>query len=161
MFRWCGRNISHIYLRQIKCQILISSGYHSIEFKLGFFSLFQKYFTVYGMWFGENKDSNCVKINIIYCLFASYYNVKCIKLWAFIFAFPASKISDTITILLPGQDPEHSVLLPRLDTFNNILIPNTSAQVFLLGFPVSKSKCWDCSQVSKLTLYASHVALPK
>jgi hypothetical protein len=32
---------------------------------------------------------------------------------------------------------------------------------FLLGFPVSKSKCWDGSQVSKLTLHASHVALPR
>ena len=34
-----------------------------------------------------------------------------------------------------------------------------STQVFL-GFPVSKSKCWDGSQDSKLPLHASHVALP-
>ena len=36
--------------------------------------------------------------------------------------------------------------------------PTTSTQVFL-GFPVSKSKCWDGSQDSKLPLHASHVAL--
>jgi hypothetical protein len=35
----------------------------------------------------------------------------------------------------------------------------TSTQVFL-GFPVSISKCWDGSCVSKLPLCASHVALP-
>jgi len=29
-----------------------------------------------------------------------------------------------------------------------------------LAFPVSKSKCWDGSQNSKLPLHASHVALP-
>jgi hypothetical protein len=42
-----------------------------------------------------------------------------------------------------------------------VLRPATSAQVFLLGIPVSNSKCWDGSQVFKLTLHASHVALPK
>jgi hypothetical protein len=42
-----------------------------------------------------------------------------------------------------------------------VLRSATSAQVFLFGFPVSKSKCWDGSHVSKLTLRASHVALPK
>jgi hypothetical protein len=31
----------------------------------------------------------------------------------------------------------------------------------VLGFPVSKSKCWDGCQESKLPLHASHVALPK
>ena len=35
----------------------------------------------------------------------------------------------------------------------------TSTQVFL-GFPVSTSECWDGSQISKLLLHASHVALP-
>jgi hypothetical protein len=34
-----------------------------------------------------------------------------------------------------------------------------STQVFL-GFPGSKSKCWDSTRLSKLPLYASHVALP-
>ena len=43
------------------------------------------------------------------------------------------------------------------------IFPNTERvalhrQVFL-GFPVSKSKCWDGSQDSKLLLHASHVAL--
>jgi hypothetical protein len=37
--------------------------------------------------------------------------------------------------------------------------PAISAQVFL-GFPLSKSKCWDGSQHSQLLLHASHVALP-
>jgi hypothetical protein len=32
---------------------------------------------------------------------------------------------------------------------------------FSLGFPVSKNKCWDGSQFSKLPLHASHVALSK
>ena len=35
----------------------------------------------------------------------------------------------------------------------------TSTQVFL-GFPLSTSECCDGSQVSKLLLHASHVALP-
>ena len=37
--------------------------------------------------------------------------------------------------------------------------PATSTQVFL-GFPVSTSECSDGSQISKLLLHASHVALP-
>jgi hypothetical protein len=40
-----------------------------------------------------------------------------------------------------------------------VLRPATSAQAFL-GFPVSKSECWDGSQDSKLLLHSSHVALP-
>jgi len=40
-----------------------------------------------------------------------------------------------------------------------VLRPATSAKV-LLGFPVSKSECWDGPQHSKLLLHASHVALP-
>jgi len=47
-----------------------------------------------------------------------------------------------------------------IDSFlSKVLRPVTSTQVFL-GFPVSKSKCWDGSQDSKLPLNASHVALP-
>ena len=42
--------------------------------------------------------------------------------------------------------------------FVKVLRPATSTVVFL-GFPVSKSKCWDGSQDSKLPLRASHVAL--
>jgi hypothetical protein len=44
-------------------------------------------------------------------------------------------------------------------SIRKFLRPATSAQVFL-GFPVSKSECWDGSQDSKLLLHASHVALP-
>jgi len=44
-------------------------------------------------------------------------------------------------------------------TIREVLRPATSTKVFL-GFPVSISKCWDGSQHSKLTLHASHVALP-
>jgi hypothetical protein len=44
-------------------------------------------------------------------------------------------------------------------SIRKVLRPATSAQVFL-GFPASKSECWDSSQDSKLLLHASHVALP-
>ena len=40
-----------------------------------------------------------------------------------------------------------------------VLRPANSTQTFL-GIPVSTSECWDGSQVSKLLLHASHVALP-
>jgi hypothetical protein len=59
---------------------------------------------------------------------------------------------------------QHTAQLPggRLAvSTRKVLRPVTSAQVFLLGFPVSKSKCSDGSQHSKLPLHASHVALPK
>ena len=42
-------------------------------------------------------------------------------------------------------------------SMRKVLRPATSAEVFL-GFPVSKSECWDGSQHSKLLLHASHVA---
>ena len=44
-------------------------------------------------------------------------------------------------------------------SIRNVLRPATSTQAFR-GFSVSKSKCWDGSQDSKLPLHASHVALP-
>jgi hypothetical protein len=40
-----------------------------------------------------------------------------------------------------------------------VLQPATPVQGFL-GFPVSKSECWDGFQDSKLQLHASYVALP-
>jgi hypothetical protein len=43
-------------------------------------------------------------------------------------------------------------------SIRKVLRQATSTQVFL-GFPVSTSECWDGSQVSKLLLHASHVAL--
>ena len=43
-------------------------------------------------------------------------------------------------------------------SIRKVLRPPTSTQVFL-SFPVSISECWDGSQVSKLLLHASHVAL--
>jgi len=43
-------------------------------------------------------------------------------------------------------------------SIQRVLRPATSTQVFL-GFPLSISECWDGSQVSKLLLHASHVAL--
>ena len=46
-----------------------------------------------------------------------------------------------------------------LVNIRKVLRPVTSTQVFL-GFAVSKTKCWDGSQDSKLPLHASHVALP-
>ena len=43
-------------------------------------------------------------------------------------------------------------------SIRKVLRPATSTQVFL-GYPVSISECSDGSQVSKLLLHASHVAL--
>ena len=45
------------------------------------------------------------------------------------------------------------------DSIRKALQPATSTQGFL-GFSVSTNECWDGSQVSKLLLHASHVALP-
>jgi len=44
-------------------------------------------------------------------------------------------------------------------SIRKVLRPATSTHVFL-GFRVSISECCDGSQVSKLLLHASHVALP-
>jgi hypothetical protein len=64
------------------------------------------------------------------------------------------KFIDCIDVLLQMPDCWLEVSIRK------VLWPTTSVQVFL-GFPVSKSKCWDGSRDSKLPLHASHVALPK
>ena len=52
------------------------------------------------------------------------------------------------------------MLLWERDLEIRITFPKKMSESNELGFPVTTNECWDGSQVSKLLLHASHVALP-
>ena len=92
----------------------------------------------------------CICLSHLYLLYLMF---SCCILWVFVVTYVYLLYYVCIAILTLDDG-----LLAR-SRIRKVLRPATSTQVFL-GFPVSTSKCWDGSQVSKLLLHASHVALP-
>jgi len=83
------------------------------------------------------------------CIFVNCICLACICCILCVFAVPYVYLLYYVCIAVLTLD---AGLLARSQ------YPATSTQVFL-GFPVSTSECSDGSQVSKLLLHASHVAL--
>jgi hypothetical protein len=117
----------------------------------------------------DRVQYSTVRITNVFCDGHLRYHGKWLKLFKIflrVFCTVIIRCTETFWSLCINKPKHHRWLamlyLPdcrlAVGTRKVLLWPATSAQGFL-GFPVSKSDCWDGSQHCKLLLHASHVAL--